>query len=101
MSGNFLHPRTVALLDNEALDDLAEIMLLMGEIGKAPLQLLTLVFLPKPDRGRRPIGLLTGIMRLWGKSGESMQKCGKQPMRGLSSGLGVGDQQLTVLTSSL
>ena len=28
---------------------------------------LSVVFLPKPDGGARPIGLLPGLARLWGK----------------------------------
>eukprot|EP00973_Karenia_brevis_P085485 11862009-Karenia_brevis.AAC.1 len=67
LSGDYLHPRSVTLLDDAALDDLAEIFLLMEEVGLPPLQMLMLVFIPKPDGGRRPIGLLTGLMRLWGK----------------------------------
>ena len=68
LSGDFLHPRSVELLEDEALDDLAELFLVMEEVGRPPLELLTLVFIPKPDGGKRPIGLLTGVMRLWGKT---------------------------------
>eukprot|EP00973_Karenia_brevis_P079843 11079498-Karenia_brevis.AAC.1 len=41
--------------------------MLVEELGKTPLDLLTLVFIDKPGGGKRPIGLLTGVMRLWGK----------------------------------
>ena len=74
VSGDFLHPRTVSLLDDEALEDLAELILLMEEVGRPPVQMLTLVFIPKPDGSRRPIGLLTGLMRLWGKIRRSYGK---------------------------
>eukprot|EP00972_Heterocapsa_arctica_P006364 934223-Heterocapsa_arctica.AAC.1 len=71
LSGDFLHPRTIALLDDQALEDLAELFLVMEESGKPPIELLTLVFIPKPDGSTRPIGLLTGLMRLWGKARRS------------------------------
>ena len=65
LSGDFIHPRLVAWLDDGALEVLAEIFLLIEEVGVPPLELLTLVFIPKPSGGTRPIGLLLGLMRLW------------------------------------
>ena len=49
------------------LEVLADLILLIEEVGGPPLRILVIVLLAKPDGGRRPIGLLTGLMRVWGK----------------------------------
>ena len=59
---SFLHPRSIHLLDDAALEALAVMFQVMERLGKPPKELQTLVFLPKPDGTYRPIGLLTGIM---------------------------------------
>ena len=41
--------------------------MVIEEVGRPPVDLLALIFIAKPDGGRRPIGLLTGLMRLWGQ----------------------------------
>ena len=68
VSGDFIHPKSICLLDVIALEALEEVFMLIEEVGTAPIDLLTLVFIDKPGgAGKRPIGLLTGLMRLWGK----------------------------------
>ena len=67
LGGDHLHPRSIALLDDAALEVPAVIFMLVEELGTPPLRLLVIVLLAKPDGGRRPIGLLTGLMRIWGK----------------------------------
>ena len=67
LSGDFLHPRLVAWIDDEGLEALAELLMLIEEVGAPPMELLTSVFIDKTTGGKRPIGLMVGLMRLWGK----------------------------------
>ena len=52
LSGDFINPQLVALLDDIALEVLAEIFLLIEEVGVPPVELLTLVFIPNPTYAR-------------------------------------------------
>ena len=63
-----LNPRTYLQLPDEMLELLLDI-LLDWEATPTPLKAWAslIVFLPKPTGGSRPIGLLVGILRLWGK----------------------------------
>eukprot|EP00973_Karenia_brevis_P010696 1449737-Karenia_brevis.AAC.1 len=74
LSGDFIHPKSVTLLDDLALDILGDIFLLLEEAGKLGRSVLTIVFLSKPDGGKRPIGLLPGLLRLWGKVRRGLAK---------------------------
>ena len=67
-SADHWHPRTFSQLGHEALALLARLMNMMERVGAPPLQLLILVFLAKPDGGVRPIGLLSGLIRVWGRA---------------------------------
>ena len=66
LGGDFVHPKLIGYLDDDQLEVVADIIMLIEESGTTPVELLTLVFIDKPDGGKRPIGLLTGFMRLWG-----------------------------------
>jgi hypothetical protein len=62
-----LHPRAVARCSDEALMALVRIFVLAELLGQWP-QLVGLVLvclIPKPGGGRRPIGLLPSMVRLW------------------------------------
>ena len=62
-----LHPRAIARCSDGALAALARIFLLAEAIGRWPAQvgIVLICLLPKPDGGRRPIGLLPSLIRLW------------------------------------
>ena len=64
------HPRAFAALSEGLLDALAALFTAMERTGTGPsaIRLLMMVFLPKPTGGHRPIGLLVGLLRLWGKA---------------------------------
>ena len=61
--------RWFALLSAALLERLIAIFVLVEDGGRWPaLALGTLIhLLPKPEGGRRPIGVLCGAVRLWGK----------------------------------
>ena len=61
------HPRWYALLSEECRPEIAAFLNRLDEIGCWPEQLRqTLIkLIPKPKGGKRPIGLLTALVRLW------------------------------------
>ena len=61
-------PRQFMMLGDEALEALACIMGHMERLGAVPVELVLLVMLGKPEGGHRLIGLLTGVVRLWGRA---------------------------------
>ena len=67
VGGDNTTPRGYARLDDELLDELAEILNLMEECGKWSkcLRLVLIVLLAKADGGKRPIGLFPTPIRLW------------------------------------
>ena len=64
-----LHPRHFALMSDEALGILADLLNAFEVVGVLPTQMQGVLFalIDKPDGGERPIGLLQGAMRLWYK----------------------------------
>ena len=60
-------PRAYARLSDALLQELALLLLAMERKSQwAPsLQIVLIVLLPKAGGGRRPIGLMPGIVRLW------------------------------------
>ena len=63
-------PRAVARLSDELLTYLGQLLALALRIGQWPslCRLVLVVLLPKPDGGRRPIGLLPCLARIWGRA---------------------------------
>ena len=63
------HPRHVGMLSDDAIEAFISLLMAMERQGIAPeqVQVLLIVFLDKPDGGKRPIGLLASILRIWGK----------------------------------
>ena len=63
-------PRAVARLSLDLLTRLAVILSLTESSGDWPeaIKLVLIVLLPKPDGGRRPIGLLPTLVRIWGRA---------------------------------
>ena len=63
-------PRAFARLSDELLDQLASILAWAERIGGWPAvcRFIMVVLLPKPDGGRRPIGLFHSLVRLWGRA---------------------------------
>ena len=62
-----LHPRALCRLCDEALLALIRIFILVELIGEWPanIGIVLICLLPKPDGGRRPIGLMPSLIRLW------------------------------------
>ena len=61
-----IHPRWISWMTDEWLQLLCDFLKLLEFGGYWPSQLLSLVCLiPKADGGRRPIGLLPAIVRIW------------------------------------
>ena len=60
-------PRWLTLLSDELLDAYGQLLGDIESIGIWPNQVMTILIaqLPKPDGGRRPIGLLPTIVRVW------------------------------------
>ena len=69
-------PRAIARLSDETLDALGRLLLaceIVGEWG-AIVELVLIVLLPKPDGGRRPIGLFPTIIRVWMRARSDLAK---------------------------
>eukprot|EP00973_Karenia_brevis_P033051 4561206-Karenia_brevis.AAC.1 len=62
-----LHPRAIARCSDEAILALIRILVLAEIVGHWPdlVGIIIICLLPKPDGGRRPIGLLPSVIRLW------------------------------------
>ncbi|CAK0883406.1 unnamed protein product [Prorocentrum cordatum] len=69
LGSDTVHPRDLALVCDEAFETLCAIWQWSEAIGRIPVQLALMftALLPKPDGGFRPIGLLPGICRVFGK----------------------------------
>jgi hypothetical protein len=61
LGGDSASPRAFARLSSAALHALARVVVLLEAVGTWPaiVRLLFIVLLPKPDAGKRPIGLST------------------------------------------
>ena len=62
-----LHPRAIARCNDAALAALARIFMLAEAVGRWPEQIgiVLVCLIPKAGGGRRPIGLLPTLIRLW------------------------------------
>ena len=62
-----ISPRAICRLSGEAIRCLCKLLVAMELLGAwaSPLDLVLIVLLPKPDGGRRPIGLFPTIIRVW------------------------------------
>ena len=60
--------RQFMMLNDEALEALDCIMGHMEKLGAVPVELVLLAMLGKPEGGHRLIGLLTGVVKLWGRA---------------------------------
>ena len=62
-----LHPRALARCSRAALAALLRIFMLAEVLGRWPetIGVIIIALLPKPDGGRRPIGLFPSLVRLW------------------------------------
>ena len=69
-------PRAFARLSVAALHALARLFMLLEAVGTWPsiLRLVFIVLLPKPDGGRRPIGLFNSVMRIWMRTRSSLAR---------------------------
>ncbi len=67
LGGDNTQPRAVARLSTEMIIWLCHLLCAAEAIGVWPLiwQLVLIVLIPKPDGGRRPIGLFPTITRIW------------------------------------
>ena len=65
-----LHPRQFDSVSDEGLDALAALLNLVEDLGTWPPGIAAVVstLIPKPKGGTRPIGLFSGIYRLWARS---------------------------------
>jgi len=63
-------PRALARLSDDALRGLCAILMAAELLGKWPriAMMVLIVLLPKPDGGRRPIGLFPVIIRVWARA---------------------------------
>ena len=76
LGGDNASPRAYDRLSDAALEALARLLLLCEIIGSWPMfiRLIYIVLLPKPDGGRRPIGLFISIMRIWMRARSSVAR---------------------------
>ena len=61
------HPRHVALLGDEVLEVLCDLLALLEALGVFPedLEQVLVALIPKPTGGERPIGLYLALFRVW------------------------------------
>eukprot|EP00973_Karenia_brevis_P044237 6129564-Karenia_brevis.AAC.1 len=61
------HPKAIIRCSDEALLALIRLLIWCELLGRWPKSIgcILIVLLPKPDGGRRPIGLLPSIVRWW------------------------------------
>ena len=67
LGGDSVHPRTFGWLSDEVLEGIARLLTEMEDLGLWPSQVATILMaqIPKAGGGKRPIGLLAGLVRLW------------------------------------
>ena len=90
-------PRAVARLSDEALGALGRLLMaceLVGDWGHV-VRLVLIVLLPKPDGGRRPIGLFPTTIRIWMRARSHLAKEFEARTRSPSifGGAGMGAQR--------
>ena len=62
-----VHPRAFAWLSDAALQGIADLLTAIEELGFWPGTIghILIALIPKAGGGKRPIGLLSGLVRLW------------------------------------
>ena len=90
-------PRALARLSDEALKGLCAILMAAELLGRWPAMALMvlIVLLPKPDGGRRPIGLFPVIVRVWARARSHIARQWEadNPRPGLYGGPAMGAQK--------
>ena len=72
LGSDSLHPRWLGWLSMPVLEGLANLLMALERAGLWPVQVQTILIaqIPKADGGRRPIGLLAGLVRTWERIGK-------------------------------
>ena len=67
VGGDSIHPRTFGWLTDEALSGVADLLSAVESTGLWPRQIaiILIALIPKPEGGKRPVGILRGLVRLW------------------------------------
>jgi len=90
-------PRAYARLSVQLLRALCAIMMALELNGSWPtlVQLVIIVLLPKPDGGRRPIGLFVSLIRVWARARSIAARAWEaaNPRPGLYGSAGMGAQR--------
>jgi len=90
-------PRALARLSDHALRGLCAVLMAAELLGRWPsiAALVLIVLLPKPDGGRRPIGLFPAIIRVWARARSHVARAweAEHPRRGLYGGPAMGAQK--------
>ena len=65
-----LHPRGFDLMSDEGLDAFAQLLMVLEDLGQWPsgVDAVVTALIPKPKGGVRPIGLFSGLYRLWARA---------------------------------
>ncbi len=90
-------PRAFTRLPRPTIEALCRLLMAVEVLGRWPqlLQLVLIALLPKPDGGRRPIGLFPTIIRLWMRSRSEIARrweaANYRP--GVFGGAGIGAQR--------
>ena len=96
-------PRAVARLSDKGIRALARLLTLIERNGSWPhlMHLVQIILLPKPDGGRRPIGLFPSIVRIWMRArvGCANSWCAANPRPCIFGGSGMGAQRAAWLMS--
>jgi len=92
-----ISPRAFARLSGELITTLCVILTALELLGDWPtfLNLVVIVLLPKPDGGRRPIGLFPAVIRLWARARAQAARAWEamHAMPGVYGGAGMGAQR--------
>ena len=64
-----LHPRGFDLMSDEALDAFGQLLMILEDMGQWPqgVDAVVTALIPKPKGGVRPIGLFSGLYRIWAR----------------------------------
>ena len=67
LGADSIHPRWIGWLSHPVLAGLAMLLNFLERIGLWPVQVMIILIaqIPKGDGGRRPIGLLPQLVRIW------------------------------------
>ena len=69
-AGGGFHPMHFSMIDDTSLEVVAKMLTVIECLGHFPRQLSVITFplIPKPKGGVRPIGLFSGLFRLWSRA---------------------------------